>query len=113
MLLITDASSKIPVAVERTGTRAFLAGDNTRYPKAVHFEKQGEARVGDVIITSGMDGKIPAKIPVGIIGTISEEEGAVVQPFIDPSATDYVKIIKTSQQEDIAQFLAEEQAKPQ
>lgn len=107
MLLITDATLKIPVQIERTGTRAFLNGDNTKYPKLIHFENQDPVQIGDRVITSGMGGNLPYGIPVGIIGSISEEDGIVLQPYVDNSHIDYVKVIKTSHTEDIKKFLKE------
>ncbi|MDR0367369.1 MAG: rod shape-determining protein MreC [Rickettsiales bacterium] len=108
MLLLTDATSKIPVKVARTGVRAFLAGDNGTHPKAVHFESAGAAIVGDTIITSGMDGRIPAEIPVGVIGSISEEDGVAVQPFVSPVGLDFVKVVRTSRTEDLKEFIEQE-----
>ena len=107
MLLITDSSLKIPVQVERTGTRAFLNGNNTKYPKLIHFENQDPIQIGDKIITSGMGGNLPYGIPIGIVGSISEEEGVILQPYVDSSHIDYVKIIKTSHTDDIKEFLKE------
>ncbi len=105
MILITDATSKIPVQIERTHTRAFLTGDNTNYPKLIHFENQEPVQIGDVIVTSGMGENIPAGIPIGIIGSISEDNGIIVQPFIHKSNIDYIKILKTSHTEGIKNFL--------
>lgn len=107
MLLITDSSLKIPVQIERTGTRAFLNGDNTKYPKLIHFENQDPIQIGDKVITSGMGGNLPFGLPIGIIGSISEEEGVILQPYVDSSHVDYVKIIKTSHTDDIKEFLKE------
>lgn len=107
MLLLTDANSRIPVQVERTGTRAFLAGNNSRYPKLVHFENQERLELGDRIIASGMDGNIPYGIPVGTVGSISEEDGVVLQPYVESSRIGYVKVVKTSHTEDISAFLKE------
>jgi rod shape-determining protein MreC len=105
MLLLTDANSKIPVQVESTGTRAFLAGDNSKYPRVVHFENQEKVDVGDRIVTSGMDGNIPAMLPVGIVGSISEENGVVLQPFVDASRISYVHVVRTSHTDGIREFL--------
>jgi rod shape-determining protein MreC len=105
MLLLTDAGSKIPVQVETTGTRAFLTGDNSKYPRVVHFENQEPIGLGDRIVTSGMDGNIPAGIPVGIIGSISEENGVVLQLFVDSSRIHYVHVVKTSHTDAIREFL--------
>ncbi len=107
MILLSDASSKIPVQVERTKTRAFLIGDNTNYPQLAHFEKQEPVQIGDVIVTSGMGENLPAGLPIGIVGSISEDNGIIVQPFVSESNIDYIKIIKTSHTEGLKNFLLE------
>ena len=105
MLLITDALSKIPVQIERTRTRAFLIGNNTDYPNLAHFENQEPIQIGDVVVTSGMGGNLPSGIPIGIVGSISEESGIIVQPFINKSNIEYVKVLKTSHTEGIQNFI--------
>ena len=107
MILITDASSKIPVQIERTKTRAFLVGDNTDYPQLVHFENQEPVQIGDIVVTSGMGKNLPSGLPIGVIGSISEDNGIIIQPFINKSNIDYVKIVKTSHTEGIKNFLIE------
>ncbi len=107
MILISDATSKIPVQIERTKTRAFLIGDNTDYPQVVHFENQEPVQIGDVVVTSGMGGNLPAGLPIGIIGSISEDNGIIIQPFVNRSNIDYIKVIKTSHTEGIKNFLVE------
>ena len=107
MILVSDATSKIPVQVERTKTRAFLIGDNTDYPQLVHFENQEPVQIGDVVVTSGMGENLPAGLPIGIIGSISEDNGIIIQPFINKSNIDYIKVIKTSHTEGIKKFLNE------
>ena len=107
MILVSDATSKIPVQVERTKTRAFLIGDNTDYPQLVYFENQEPVQIGDVVVTSGMGENLPAGLPIGIIGSISEDNGIIIQPFINKSNIDYIKVIKTSHTEGIKKFLNE------
>ena len=110
MLLLTDATSKIPVQVERTKVRAFLTGDNTDYPRLVYFENQEPVQIGDIVVTSGMGGSLPAGIPIGMVGSISEDSGIIVQPFVHSSNINYVKVIKTSHTEGLANFIEEESA---
>lgn len=108
MLLLTDATSKIPVQIERTKTRAFLTGDNSDYPRLVYFENPEPVQMGDIVVTSGMGGSLPAGIPIGMVGSISEDTGIIVQPFVHSSNINYVKVIKTSHTDGLANFIAEE-----
>ena len=65
VILLTDSSSRIPVAVEPSGQRAILTGDNTRYPLLDFLENRGEVRPGDQVVTAGDGGLFPAGLLVG------------------------------------------------
>ncbi|MCL2439987.1 MAG: rod shape-determining protein MreC [Alphaproteobacteria bacterium] len=111
MILITDANSRIPVMMASSGVRAFLSGNNSTHPKVVHFESPVAPEIGEVVMTSGMDGNLPAGIPIGVIGAVSEEDGVVLQPFSKPATVYMVKIIKSNEAIKIAEFKREEEGK--
>jgi rod shape-determining protein MreC len=92
--LITDSRSKIPVMIERNRIRAFLVGDNTSYPKLIHFETKDPVILGDRIITSGLEEKTPKGIIVGIVIQDNINEGVIVQPIVKKEDIEFVQIIK-------------------
>jgi rod shape-determining protein MreC len=57
VILLTDASSRIPVVIQPSGQRAILAGDNSVYPVLDFLENPDVVRPGDRVITSG-DGEV-------------------------------------------------------
>lgn len=92
VLLLTDLNSRVPVLVEGTGTRAVLAGDNSRLPKLEYLPAGAELRVGDRIATSGDGGLFPLGLPIGIV--VSVGEGATrVQPFVDLDRLEFVRVV--------------------
>lgn len=105
LMLITDPISKIPVQVERTGTRAFLEGTGAKYPKVIYFENKEPVQIGDVVISSGMGEGIPVGIPIGIIANISENQEVILQPFVDNSNIEYVKVIKILSSQEFKKFI--------
>ena len=98
LLLITDASSKIPVFIERTGTRAFLQGNNTDKPQVVYFENKEPVTTGDTIITSGMGNGIPYGLRIGVVSNITNDNEVIMKPFIHSSNITYVKILNNNLQ---------------
>ena len=65
VILLTDASSRIPVIIQPSGQRAILAGDNAYYPALEFLENPDAIRPGDRVITSG-DGEVfPPDLLVG------------------------------------------------
>ncbi len=92
--LITDSQSKIPVMIERTRMRAFLVGNNTPYPKLIHFESKEPVVVGDRIVTSGLEKNTPKGILIGTIVQDNIENDIIVQPAISKSDIEFVQILK-------------------
>jgi len=92
--LITDSQSKIPVMIERNRVRSFIQGDNTKYPKLIHFETKDPVVIGDRVITSGLEEKTPKGIIVGIVIQVDTENGIIVQPIVDKSEIEFVKIVQ-------------------
>ncbi len=65
VILLTDASSRIPVTIQPSGQRALLAGDNTASPPLDFLENPDVVRPGDRVISSGDGGVFPAGLLVG------------------------------------------------
>lgn len=87
--LITDPRSAIPVSIQGkkadgvvrgvVGSGAFL----DKVPQGANIEK------GDVIVTSGIDRKIPRGIPIGEVNKIDSKEGSL---FISADISLYANI---------------------
>lgn len=92
LLLITDYNSKMPVVVERSRDHAILEGDNTAEPALRFLPVNPSFEVGDLVLTSGDGGLMPAGLLVGRVSAI--EKGKVaVRPFVDWSRLDYVSVL--------------------
>lgn len=69
VILLTDASSRIPAIIQPSGQRALIAGDNTGAPPVDFLENPDLVRPGDRVTTSGDGGVFPAGI---LIGSVAE-----------------------------------------
>lgn len=65
VILLTDASSRIPVTIQPSGQRAMLVGDNTGLPPIEFLESPEKVRPGDGVVSSGDGGVFPAGLLVG------------------------------------------------
>ena len=91
VLLVTDMNSRIPVLVGEARERAVLAGDNTGQPHLVYLGRQARLTLGERVVTSGHGGVFPPGLPIGTVASL--EEGVVrVQPFVDWSAMEYLRL---------------------
>lgn len=92
VILITDLNSHIPVLVERTRTRAILAGDNSEVLRLIRLPPGAEVSPGDRVVTSGHGGAFPPGLPVGVVASVSDA-GIGVQPFVERSRLEYVRVV--------------------
>jgi rod shape-determining protein MreC len=92
MLLITDYNSKIPVTVERSGDHAVLEGDNSAQPALRFLPLNPSFQVGDLVLTSGDGGLMPAGLLIGRVSAVDKRKVAVT-PFADWSRLDYVSVL--------------------
>lgn len=88
ILLITDSRSAIPVQVTRNGLRGILVGTGSSYElRLINMEKTVDIKVGDALVTSGLEQVYPTGYPVGQVTEIAFEPGehfAVIK--VKPSA---------------------------
>lgn len=92
VLLMTDFTSRIPVIFESTRERAILAGDYAPQMRLDLLSPTAKVQVGDRIVTSGHGGLLPAGLTVGTVASI--KEGVVrIQPFVDWSRLEYVRVV--------------------
>lgn len=74
VLRLDDLNSRIPVMSERSQAVAVLAGDNTDFPKLLFIDVGMDWQVGDLILTSGDDGRLPRGLVVGKVVETSDGE---------------------------------------
>jgi len=89
VMLITNPTQAIPVAIERTGLRTIAkGGGNADTLELPNIPISADVKVGDRLITSGLGGVYPAGFPVGEIRTISNDaSGLFAAAIAAPSAS--------------------------
>lgn len=92
VLLLTDASSRVPVRIQRTGQAAMVLGVNGPQLE-VSFLATDDSRlkVGDRLVTSGDGGIFPPDIPVAIV-IYAKGDKHLAQPLAHPEGLGYVII---------------------
>lgn len=99
VLLITDPNFSVSVKVERTNIEGILSGNgNSCVLKYIPIDE--DIKVGDRLITSGLDGIFPEGIKVGVVINIEKRKGLFqnidVAPLQSVSKIAEVAIVKTS-----------------
>ncbi|WP_121631332.1 rod shape-determining protein MreC [Tropicibacter alexandrii] len=86
VILLTDATSRIPAEIQPSGQRALIVGDNTSAPPIDFLENPDLVRPGDRIVTTG-DGEV---FPPGLlIGQVAEDPGGRLRVRL---AADYERL---------------------
>ena len=65
VIMVTDASSRVPAVIQPSGQNAIVAGDNTAAPPVDFLENPDLVRPGDRGVTSGDGGVFPAGLLIG------------------------------------------------
>ncbi|MCF8197918.1 MAG: rod shape-determining protein MreC [Sulfuritalea sp.] len=73
VLLLTDKDQAIPVEVERNGLRAILAGAGAGAMELRFQAANTEVQVGDILVTSGLDGVYLPGLPVAKVVKVDRD----------------------------------------
>ena len=74
--LIGDKDHAVPVKVVRSGVRSVLFGAGTgRLPELRFTAPNADIQVGDMLVTSGIDGTYPAGLAVAQVATLERDTG--------------------------------------
>lgn len=93
VILLTDASSRIPAVIQPSGQRAIVAGDNTAAPPIDFLENPDLVRPGDRVISSGDGGVFPAGL---LIGQIAADPGGRLRVRLaaDFERLEFLKVLR-------------------
>ncbi len=73
MFSFTDKNQAVPVEVQRNGLRAILSGAGANALELRFLAANAEIVVGDILMTSGLDGIYPRGLPVARVTTIERD----------------------------------------
>jgi len=88
VLLIIDQNSAVDSLLQRTRVRGIIKGDSA---KSFFFEyvlRKGSVKIGDMVISSGLDGVYPKGLRVGTVSEILRSNSGIFQeikvtPYVD------------------------------
>ena len=86
VILLTDATSRIPAVIQPSGQVAMISGDNTAAPPIEFLESPELVRPGDRVMSSGDGGVFPAGL---VIGQVAADPGGRLRVRL---AADYERL---------------------
>ena len=93
IILLTDASSRVPAVVRPSGQRAIVTGDNGMAPALDFVEQADQLKPGDRVVSSGDGGLYPPDILIGrvVVGSDGRQR---VQLAADYHRLDFVRVVR-------------------
>jgi len=100
VILLTDASSRIPATIQPSGQNALVVGDNTSAPHLDFVENADQARPGDRVVSSGDGGVFPAGL---LIGQVASDPGGRLRVRLaaDYERLEFLRVLRDHGQEQI------------
>ncbi|MEM9290417.1 MAG: rod shape-determining protein MreC [Acidobacteriota bacterium] len=98
--LITDQASAIGAMVQRSRRQGLVEGTAEGRLELAYIQLQSEIRIGDRVVTSGVDGVYPRGLEIGSVAKVQSESDLfhhiVVAPAVDLTTLDHVYILESS-----------------
>ena len=112
MLLLTDRSSGVGAVVQRSRARGVVFGTGGKRCRFDYVGQDEDIVVGDIVVTSGMDGVFPKGIEIGKVTRVRKNANQVfldvdIAPTVDFAHLESVFVV-TDDSEFIARTVAEE-----
>lgn len=92
LILLNDATSRIPVITSKARIRGILAGDSSGTMEILYLPKSHTIEAGDWVFTSGDGDTLPPGLLVGVVKKVDKDTATVVM-IEDPNNADIVTIM--------------------
>ncbi len=102
VILLTDASSRIPVTIQPSGQKAMLVGDNSAAPPLEFIEAPEQIRPDDRVISSGDGGVFPAGILIGSVVRTTDKRFRV-RLAADYERLEFLRVLRSRPRESISE----------
>ena len=105
VLLIIDENSNISALLQESRAQGVLQGASSSGCNLKYVSKAMDVKVGEVVISSGLDGVFPKGLPLGVVRSVSKKEADLFQrinvaPFVNPVGIEEVLVIIPAKDEN-------------
>ena len=107
VMLIVDSNSAVDALVQRTRARGVIKGESTDQCRLDYVLRKNDVRIGDTIVSSGLDGVYPKGLRLGLVSKVVDHDAdifheIIVAPFVDFEKLEEVLVILEIQKHDLA-----------
>lgn len=101
VLLITDVNSKIPILLSTSSWPALALGKNTKTLQLDFLPLEAKPEIGELVLTSGHGGILPAGVPVGRVISVSDD-AVFLEPSVVLEQISFVSVLTQSGEKPFA-----------
>ncbi len=115
VILLTDASSRIPAIIQPSGQRVIIAGDNSSVPLIDFLEDDDQVRPGHRVVSSGDGGVFPAGLLIGQVAADPSGKYRVILAA-DYQRLEFLRVLRhlgTTPVSDTARIIGPQLPKPE
>jgi len=107
VMLIIDRNSAVDALVQRSRARGVIKGESTDRCRLDFALRKNDIRVGDTVVSSGLDGVYPKGLRIGFVAEVIEHDAdifheVIITPFVDFEKLEEVLVILEVQKHDMA-----------
>ena len=107
VMLIIDRNSAVDALVQRTRARGIIKGESTDRCRLEYVLRKNDIRIGDTVVSSGLDGVYPKGLRIGRVAEVIEHDGdifheVIITPFVDFEKLEEVLVVLEAQKHDFA-----------
>ncbi len=92
VILIIDHGSGVDSIIQGSRARGVVSGAEGEGCEMRYVMKEEEIKIGDRVVTSGMDGVFPKGLFVGLVSDIARREGSMFSSVVLRPAVDFSKL---------------------
>ena len=92
VLMISDINAQIPVILSSSSWPGVTVGNNGTFLSLRFLPEEAAPKVGELVLTSGHGGVLPAGVPVGRVDLV-RDDFVRVRPAVDLRHLSYVSIL--------------------
>lgn len=107
VMLIIDRNSAVDALVQRTRARGVIKGESTDRCHLDFVLRKNDVRVGDSVVSSGLDGVYPKGLRIGFVSEVIEHDAdifheVIVTPYVDFEKLEEVLVVLGVKKHDMA-----------
>ena len=92
VLMISDINARIPVILASSSWPGVTIGQNGLFLELAFLPEEADPQVGELVLTSGHGGVLPAGVPVGRVDLVTDDF-IRVEPAVDFRNLSYVSVL--------------------